>query len=335
MWLNLEGPLQRIVAQIDGDEDKVQLPSDVCQDVGEFSRVIPLPREGKHSCGIDGSAHEREQREHVMAVEPIAAFVWRRCRDNSGANAVLIIDPFHNSSDTTTLGGLGSAAYKWRSITYVEMVGKLFAAPFEADAVLIIDPIANTTDTTTLAGLGWGGNKWCGITFVETVGRLYTAPATTTSALIVDFAVDAGVLLPFRLVAELTNRVTSAQAAMSSLQAVQSSTEAALVSTHASAHAAISSTEAALASTQAVLVSAQALQSSTESSLVTTQSALSSTRDALLSTEAEVSSLQVALASMQTDVTTVGDTVCSRPLCAAGTRADNGTCVPDCSELRR
>jgi len=72
---------------------------------------------------------------------------------------VLIIDPLANTTDITTLAGLGSGGGKWRSITYAANVGKMYAAPTNAGAVLIIDPLANTTDITTLAGLGSGSDK--------------------------------------------------------------------------------------------------------------------------------------------------------------------------------
>lgn len=43
--------------------------------------------------------------------------------------------------DTTTLGGLSSiSTLKWSGITFVDTVGKLFAAPSSADTVLIVDP---------------------------------------------------------------------------------------------------------------------------------------------------------------------------------------------------
>jgi hypothetical protein len=85
--------------------------------------------------------------------------------------------------DNTTFADLGSLGFKWHSITFVETVGKLFAAPVNADAVLIIDPVTNTMDVTTLAGFGSGGSKWYGIAYVEAVGKLFTAPATATAAL--------------------------------------------------------------------------------------------------------------------------------------------------------
>jgi hypothetical protein len=56
--------------------------------------------------------------------------------------------------DTTILSSLGTSASKWAGITYADNVGKLFAAPLNANAVLIIDPVANTTNITTLVGVG-------------------------------------------------------------------------------------------------------------------------------------------------------------------------------------
>jgi hypothetical protein len=45
--------------------------------------------------------------------------------------------------------------------------------------------------------------------------------------------------------------------------------------------------------------------------------------------------MQVDLVATQAALNTVGETVCNQPVCAAGTQAVNGTCVPDCSDLRR
>jgi hypothetical protein len=56
-------------------------------------------------------------------------------------DAVLIIDPLTNTTDITALNGLGSAPYKWNGIAYADSVGKLFAAPYNANAVLMIDPL--------------------------------------------------------------------------------------------------------------------------------------------------------------------------------------------------
>jgi hypothetical protein len=156
---------------------------------------------------------------------------------------------------------------------------------------------------------------------VQALGKLYAAPFGAGAVLIVEFKVDVSALLPFRLISELANTIASTQTAMSTMQEAllssrisQSSTEAALVSTQ-------TSTQAALSSMQDALLSSQISQSSTE--------------DALTSTQAALSSIESNLATTQADVATVGETVCNQPVCSAGTRADNGTCVPDCPDLRR
>jgi hypothetical protein len=231
------------------------------------------------------------------------------------ADAVLIIDPVANTTDITTLVGFGRLIGTWVGITYAAHVGKLFAAPNDAGAVLIIDPVTNTTDITTLAGLGSGGNKWRGITYADNVGKLFAAPYNTDTVLIVGFAVD--ILLPFRMVAELTNTIVSMQAAISSMQTAVSSTEAVLVSTQTD-----------MFSMQEALLSSQVSQSSTEVALASTQASL-------VSTQSSLASMEAALVSTQAELNTVGETVCNQPVCAAGTQAVNGTCVPDCSDLRR
>lgn len=55
------------------------------------------------------------------------------------------------------------------------------------------------------------------------------------------------------------------------------------------------------------------------------------TRAALSSTEAALIFVQVALSSLQTDLSTVGNTEILQPT----RECDNGTCVSDCSDLRR
>ena len=76
------------------------------------------------------------------------------------ASSALIINPQTNTTDATTLGGLGSTGGgKWLGIVFAPSTGMLYCAPVNADSVLIINPATNTTDTTTLAGLGAGGGK--------------------------------------------------------------------------------------------------------------------------------------------------------------------------------
>jgi hypothetical protein len=254
-----------------------------------------------------------------------AANVGKLYAAPSNAAAVLIIDPLTNTTDITTLANLGSGSGKWVGITYAANVGKLYAAPLNADAVLIIDPLANTTDITTLGGLGLGGSKSAGITYAANVGKMFAAPYNVAAVLVVNFGVDAAALLPFRLVADLTNTIISTQVAMSSMQVSQSSTESVLVSTQVS-------TQTAMSLIQEALLSAQISQSSTEAVLVSTQSSLVSTQ---VSTQAVLSSMQADLVATQAELSNVGETVCNQPVCAAGTQAVNGTCVPDCSDLRR
>jgi hypothetical protein len=88
--------------------------------------------------------------------------------------------------DSTTLSGLGSGSNKWWGITFADNVGKLYAAPRNAEAVLIIDPLNNNTDITTLVGLGTAVDKWIGITYAANVGKLYAAPTNTAAVLIID-----------------------------------------------------------------------------------------------------------------------------------------------------
>jgi len=106
-----------------------------------------------------------------------------------------------------------------------------------------------------------------------------------------------------------------------------------------STQALLLSTRVDMASVQAALVSSQVSQASTEAALVSTQASLMSTQMALVSTQsstqAALSSLQADLLSTQAELSNVGETVCNQPVCSAGTQSANGTCVPDCPDLRR
>jgi hypothetical protein len=79
-----------------------------------------------------------------------------------------------------------------------------------------------------------------------------------------------------------------------------------------------------MSSTQNALLSSHASQSSTAAALASTHASLVSTQAAMLSTQAD-------LTATQAELNTVGEAVCNQPVCAAGTQAVNGTCVPDCS----
>ena len=56
----------------------------------------------------------------------------------SHANYVLIVDPTSNTSDATSIAGVGSASDKWFGGT---TTNKKYFAPFNADNVLIVAPV--------------------------------------------------------------------------------------------------------------------------------------------------------------------------------------------------
>lgn len=118
------------------------------------------------------------------------------------AQTVLIVDPLTNTTDTTSLGGLGTNTSKWQGIAFASTVNKLFAAPYNAGSVLVIDPMTNTTDTSTLVIEGQQGSaKWHGIAFVPVVNKLFAAPFSADAVLVVDPLVnstDATSLAGFR-----------------------------------------------------------------------------------------------------------------------------------------
>eukprot|EP00037_Helgoeca_nana_P006736 m.61660 g.61660 ORF g.61660 m.61660 type:complete len:168 (+) comp17594_c0_seq1:97-600(+) len=65
------------------------------------------------------------------------------------ADAVLIVDPATNLTDTTALTGLGTSSGKWYGLTYAPATNKLYAAPHTSDAVLIVDPTTNQSDISS------------------------------------------------------------------------------------------------------------------------------------------------------------------------------------------
>ena len=106
------------------------------------------------------------------------------------SQSVLIIDPQTETADTTSISGLphGTATVtnKWRGFAFAPSVGKLFAAPFNADSVLIIDPATNRTDTLAVSGGAAMAGKWAGIAYAPVSGKLFAAPARETAVLIID-----------------------------------------------------------------------------------------------------------------------------------------------------
>eukprot|EP00035_Acanthoeca_spectabilis_P029651 m.475115 g.475115 ORF g.475115 m.475115 type:complete len:355 (-) comp37703_c0_seq1:76-1140(-) len=208
-----------------------------------------------------------------------------------------MVNPHTNATDHTTIGGFDSGT-KWRGTAFAPPVNLVFAAPHANDSVLIIDPRTNTTRTLPgLEILGAAGAKWLGLTFVPSTNTLFSAPEAASAVLTIEFAVDSRVITPLRQITNLTNQVVGLQSA--------------ILSTQQSANGAISTSESAGISSQ-----------------LSSQAQLSSINSAL-------SASIVAQTSLQAELTTVDRGVCNRPVCEQGTRAENGTCVPDCVDLAR
>ena len=98
-----------------------------------------------------------------------------------GAASILIFDPRTNASDTTSLGGLGSAIEKW-SCNVISSSGRIFGAPRDADSLLVIDPDGGKT-STAVAGFGAMQEKWGSCQIVR--DTLYCIPRNADSVLIV------------------------------------------------------------------------------------------------------------------------------------------------------
>eukprot|EP01051_Picozoa_sp_SAG22_P012596 SAG22_NODE_1325_length_4736_cov_5.253397_4_plen_303_part_00 len=97
--------------------------------------------------------------------------------------AAMTTDLRLDTTDTTSLAGLGSDYYKW-SGGVLGPDGRVYGIPYKAEAVLVVDPAAMTTDTTSLAGLG-GGAKWFG-GVLGPDGRVYGMPSNAEAVVVVD-----------------------------------------------------------------------------------------------------------------------------------------------------
>jgi hypothetical protein len=216
----------------------------------------------------------------------------------------------------------------------------LFAAPQNADAVLMINPRTNVTDITTLSGLEAVGHKWRGIAYAPSVDMLFAAPQNADAVLMINprtnvtdtttlaglgtggdmwtgiaFAPSAGTLFaaPFDADAVLGVRFVVELSVVAPLRQVTELT-------------------AQLSSLQNERVASEAVQVSAQQS---TNAALLSSQVARLALQASLSSSDAAQSAMRAELSTVSNTVCNRPVCAAGTRPENGACVPDCTNLER
>jgi hypothetical protein len=76
-------------------------------------------------------------------------------------------------------------------------------------------------------------------------------------------------------------------------------------------------------------------QNELSSAQLSMQATVASSAAALASLQASLSSSEAAQSAMRAELSTVSNTVCNRPVCAPGTRPENGSCVPDCTDLER
>lgn len=125
----------------------------------------------------------------------------------TSAPALFVVDPVSNATDASTLrtGSPGSTAYEWIGLAYSPVTKKLYAAPAYNEALLIVDPLTNTTDTHTLSGFR---DVWSDIVFSPDTNKLYAVPGSASAVIIVDFSADAGVLIPFRMIAQQQTMIT-------------------------------------------------------------------------------------------------------------------------------
>jgi hypothetical protein len=237
-----------------------------------------------------------------------------------------MINPRTNVTDDTTLGGLGTGLFKWAGIAYASSVDMLFAAPFNAEAVLMIDPRTNVTDNTTLSGLGPRvgacAARWWGIAYASSVDMLFAAPQNTDAVLMINPRTNVTDITTLRVGSGITKWLDIAFApSVDTLFAAPFDADAVLSVRFV---VDLSVVEAPLRE-----ISELTYQ------LITTRDELSSSSAAIISMQASLASFDAAQSTMQAELSAVGNTVCNRPVCAAGTRPENGACVPDCTDLDR
>jgi hypothetical protein len=97
------------------------------------------------------------------------------------SDSVLIIDPLLNTTNKTTITGLGSTVSKW-SGSVLSPNGKIYSIPRNNSNVLIVNPAPNTADTTTLVGMGTGVDKWWGGVLAQN-GFIYGVPYASSRVL--------------------------------------------------------------------------------------------------------------------------------------------------------
>ena len=100
------------------------------------------------------------------------------------SDSVLIIDPLLNTTNKTSITGLGSAVSKW-SGSVLSPNGKMYSIPRNNSNVLIVNPALNTADTTTLVGMGTGVDKWWGGVLAQN-GFIYCVPYASSRVLVLN-----------------------------------------------------------------------------------------------------------------------------------------------------
>lgn len=233
--------------------------------------------------------------------------------------AVLVVDTAANTSDTQTLAGLPTGGNKWHGIAFAPVSNRLYCAPASADAVLIVDPYQNTTDTTTLTGLGNSVSKWYAVTYLVSIQRLFFTPFNADSILIVD---------PISNTMENTTLVIGTQGVRRKWHG------AAVVPMLGRIYAAPYSARSVLSISIAVdtrVLSPFRQIASLASTLASTEADLVATQTALVASQASAN----ATFATRTELIAVSGGVCNIPACGGGTREVNGSCVPDCANLRR
>jgi hypothetical protein len=195
------------------------------------------------------------------------------------ANAVLIVDPVTNTTDTTTLSGFGTGALGYWGVAFEPNVNQVFMVPHNSDALLVVDIAVNANALLPFRIIA---------ELTGNIASTQTALASTQDALSSEQAAQA--LISESLVSTQTSlsvseaALASTQVTLISVQASQSAAGAALLSTQLS-------TQHALSSMQEALVSSQVSQSATEAALMSTINAAlvasESTATSTFATQAE------------------------------------------------
>lgn len=108
------------------------------------------------------------------------------------ADAVLVIDPVRNTTDSAALPVAGMGREKWSGLAFSTLTQKIYFAAHASSSNLIVDPVEVTIDVTTLE-VNSRERKWSGVDVDPATNLLVAAPANASSAAVIGVALDSPV----------------------------------------------------------------------------------------------------------------------------------------------